>query len=66
MCTDVTTVYPILSIILACDISSLQAKAMIPNEMPDGKKIVAHTQWITAPRPQKFRAVFNKPLLYLA
>lgn len=36
MCTDVTTVYPILTIILACIISALQAKAMIPTEMPDG------------------------------
>lgn len=36
MCTDVTLVYPILTKILACDSSSLQAKAMIPNEMPDG------------------------------
>lgn len=31
-----TTVYPILTIILACNVSPLHAKAMIPNEMPDG------------------------------
>lgn len=43
MCTDVTIVYPILTIILACDNSPLQAKAMISNEMPDGKK-VSYTQ----------------------
>lgn len=37
-------VYPILTKILACDSSPLQAKAMIPNEMPDGKKVVSYTQ----------------------
>ena len=44
MCTDVSLVYPILTKILACDSSPLQAKAMIPNEMPDGKKVVLYTQ----------------------
>lgn len=44
MCTDVTTVCPILTIILACDISPLQAKAMISNEIPDGEKFVPYTQ----------------------
>ena len=44
MCTDVTIVYPILTIILACDNSPLHVKAMIPNEMPDGKKVVSYTQ----------------------
>ena len=44
MCTDVSLVYPILTKILAYDSSPLQAKAMIPNEMPDGKKVVLYTQ----------------------
>lgn len=65
MCTDVTTVYSILSIILACDISSLRAKAMIPNEMPDGKKGVVCTQGIIL-KKKKLRGLFNKPLLFLA
>lgn len=43
MCTDVTAVYPILTIILACDISPFQANAIFPNEMPDGKKVVLYT-----------------------
>ena len=60
MGTDVTIVYSILTIILACDFSPLQAKAMIPNEMPDGKKFVSHTQ------EKILRAVFNRLLLYLA
>lgn len=44
MGTDVTIVYSILTIILACDFSPLQAKGMIPNEMLDGKKFLSHTQ----------------------
>lgn len=62
MCTDVTIVYPILTIILACDNSPLQAKAMISNEMPDGKRY--HT--LRKPNPKILRTVFNRPLSYLA
>lgn len=40
---------------LVCDISSLHAKAMIPNEMPDGKKIVTYTQGITPQPPPKVK-----------